>query len=438
MKKVIQQVLSKVLESQIKGNIFIAYSGGLDSAVLLHSICSNIMHFPERKIVAVHVDHGLQDVSSLWAEQCERVAAGYGIDFRLIQLEMNKNPGESIELAARNARYKEFEKILNTGDVMLFAHHADDQVETFLQQALRGAGVQGLSGIPESRPLGKGCLLRPLLDVSRSELEEYAQANELKWVEDPTNHKSDFDRNLLRNEIIPQLEKRWPGAKKGILRSLSHCREASKQIDDESTELLTDIAQQNQLIVAKLSELDFVQQKNVIRLWIRNNNIVLPNTERLESGIKSLIGAAVDKNPILDWDYGIIRRYQGLLYLEKMQQHIAREELSWDLCSAIKIDNETALEPKCISGVGLSKEYASRADITIKYRKGGERCRPFGREGSHELKKLFQEYKIPPWMRDKIPLIYIGGEIAVVVGCCYCKPFALKGDGVITIAMTAI
>ena len=438
MQKIVQQVRTKIFEFQLKGNIFIAYSGGLDSAVLLHSIFSNKEHFPDKKIIAVHVDHGLQDASSLWAQQCEQIAVGLGVDFRLVQLQINKNPGESIELAARNARYREFEQILKEDDVMLFAHHADDQVETFLQQALRGAGVQGLSGIPESRSLGKGCLLRPLLDVSRAELEEYAQVNQLQWVEDPTNHESDFDRNLLRNEIIPQLEKRWPGAKKGILRSLSHCREASQQIDDETNNLLTGIVQENQLLVAELSKLDFVQQKNAIRLWIRNNNIVLPNAERLESGIKALIGAAVDKNPVLDWDFGVIRRYQGMLYIEKMECQSVREELSWDMCSVIKIDMETALEPMCVSGIGLNKQYASSGDITIRYRKGGERCRPFGRKGSHELKKLFQEYKVPPWMRDKIPLIYIGDEIAAVVGCCYCEPFAHKGDDAIMIEVNKV
>ncbi len=434
MPKIDQYVLNKILSLKITGNIFIAYSGGLDSASLLHIIASNKERFGDNKIIAVHVDHGLQSVSAQWAYHCEQISLSYGIGFKLIKPVIEKNPGESLELAARNARYAEFEKLINNeSDVMLFAHHADDQIETFLQQALRGAGVHGLGGIPETRSLGAGYLFRPLLDISRTNLEKYAEQHELEWVEDPTNQQPDFDRNLLRNEIIPQLEKRWPGAKKGILRSLLHCREASKQIDAEASKILAAIADNNHLIVARLAELDFVRQKNVIRLWIKNHNIVLPNTERLEVGINSLINAAEDKNPILDWGFGIIRRYQGMLYIDRVQSEVICEELPWDLTTNIQINNSDYLEVKEKSGIGLKKECVLVDNASIRYRIGGERCRPFGRSGRHELKKLFQEYKVPPWMRDRVPLLYIGDEIAAVIGYCYCEPFADKGEVVIEI-----
>ncbi|THB72484.1 MAG: tRNA lysidine(34) synthetase TilS [Gammaproteobacteria bacterium] len=434
MSKIMQQVLNKVLSLHCKGNIFIAFSGGLDSSVLLHILAVNKDSYLNKKIVAVHVDHGLQNISSEWAHQCEQVVRSYAILFKIIKLQVEKKPGESIELAARNARYYEFEQLLGPDDVMLFAHHADDQVETFLQQALRGAGVQGLGGIPDQRPLGEGRLFRPLLDISRYELEEYAHSNDLKWIEDPTNQQSDFDRNLLRNEIIPLLEQRWSGVKKGILRSSRLCKEASQQIDDNTNEYLDLLLEDNRLSVAKLEALGFVQQKNVIRLWIRNNNLVLPNRNRLEVGIRSLLGAAQDKNPILDWDFGIIRRYQGWLYIDHEQHAQPLSNQAWNLVQPIQLDSKYCLQVKQQAGVGLKKQYLQANNISIKYRKGGERCRPFGRQGSHELKKLMQEYKVPPWMRDCTPLIYIGDEIAVVVGCCYCEPFAEKGEGVITIA----
>ncbi len=433
MSKVSQQIINKILSFKAKGKIHVAFSGGLDSAVLLHAVVSNKTKFSEDKIVAVHVDHGLQEVSSVWAQQCKQIALAYGIDFKLIQLQVKKGKGESIELAARNARYYEFEQLLGPEDVMLFAHHADDQVETFLQQALRGAGVQGLGGIPESRKLGKGFLLRPLLDISRNELNQYADSNNLQWIEDPTNSQNDFDRNLLRNDIIPLLEKRWPGAKKGLLRSLSHCREASKQIDEATDVILADIEDENRLAVSKLAELTVIQQKNLIRRWVRNNHIVLPNANRLESGMGALINAAYDKNPVLDWDFGIIRRFQDQLYINPLPEKDFRTVECWDINVKASIADGICLEAKNGSGIGLKKDGLDLVSISIRYRQGGERCRPFGREGAHELKKLFQEYKIPTWLRDKVPLVYIENEIAAVIGCCYCEPFAERGDGVVKI-----
>lgn len=430
-----QQVIDKILSNPDVGDIWIAYSGGLDSAVLLHIIATNRSKLSGKRITVVHVDHGLQQVSSQWGKSCRETAESYGIDFYLIELNLVKAVGESIELAARNARYNAFEQLLqNNSDTMLFAHHADDQVETFLQQALRGAGVQGLGGIPESRHLGKGRLFRPFLGISRKELEVYAKQKKLKWIEDPTNQQPDFDRNFLRNEIIPLLEKRWLGAKKALLRSVGHCREASQQIDDSAHVELDRLCSDNLIDVEQLKLLDFVQQKNVLRLWIRNNGFILPNTDRFEAGINALLNAKLDKNPVMDWGFGIIRRYQGQLYIDSLEDNeAALKQKAWDLNNSIVLNGSSCLTAFGGSGIGLNSDCLIRKDVSIRYRQGGERCRPFGRKGSHELKKLFQEYQIPPWRRSCIPLIYIGDEIACVVGYCYCQPFAGKSGGVIQI-----
>ncbi len=440
MPSVNQQIIDKILLNPNVGDIWIAFSGGLDSSVLLHIIAENSEKLSNKKITAVHVDHGLQEASSQWANLCSELAESYEINFKLVKLNLEKAPGESIELSARNARYNAFEQLLNKcTDTMLFAHHADDQVETFLQQALRGAGVQGLSGIPESRKLGEGKLFRPLLGISRKELETYAKQEQLKWIEDPTNQQSDFDRNLLRNEIIPLLEKRWPGAKKALLRSVNHCKEAGEQIDGSARIQLELICAENLISVEELKQLDFVQQKNILRLWIRNNGIILPNTDRFESGIESLLNAKADKNPVLDWGFGIIRRYQGMLYLDSIKENSGLfEEKSWTLNAAVALNERYSLVAIDEAGIGLSKKCIDRKDISIGYRQGGERCRPFGRNSSHEVKKLFQEYRIPPWKRSSVPLIYIGGEIACMVGYCYCQPFAEKGASVIKICQKLI
>lgn len=430
-----QQVIDKILSNPDVGDIWIAYSGGLDSAVLLHIIATSRSKLSGKRITVVHVDHGLQQVSSQWVEFCREATESYGIYFCLVELNLAKVAGESIELAARNARYNVFEQLLqNNSDTMLFAHHADDQVETFLQQALRGAGVQGLGGIPESRHLGRGRLFRPLLGVSRKELEIYAKQKNLKWIEDPTNQQSDFDRNLLRNEIIPLLEKRWLGAKKALLRSAGHCREASQQIDNSAHVELERLCSDNLIDVELLKMLDFVQQKNVLRLWIRNNGFILPNTVRLEAGINALLNANSDKNPVMDWRFGIIRRYQGQLYIDSLEDNeTALKPKAWDLNNSISLNESSCLTAFGGVGIGLNSDCLLRKDVAIRYRQGGERCRPFGRKGSRELKKLFQEYQIPPWRRGRVPLVYIGEEIAVVVGCCYCLPFAGKSNCVVQI-----
>ena len=189
--------------------LFIAYSGGLDSTVLLHATARVRLEL-DGEIHAIHADHGLQADSRTWSEHCEQQCAALDIQLHKVHLELQIPAGESLEAVAREARYQAFAKILGPGDALLTAHHADDQVETVLLQLFRGAGVAGLAGMPRVKSWHRGWLLRPLLPFSRQQLEHYADEYSLRWMEDTSNLDVRFSRNQLRRRVVPELKARWP------------------------------------------------------------------------------------------------------------------------------------------------------------------------------------------------------------------------------------
>jgi tRNA(Ile)-lysidine synthase len=215
-----QQTVISILPAET-GKVFIAYSGGVDSHVLLHLVCS--VEQLKLKTTAVYINHGLQQEAEQWALHCEAVSLDLGVKFQCINVNAQKTIGKSLEEIAREARYTAFKSLLDKQDILLLAQHREDQMETVLLQLFRGAGVKGLSGMPLSAVFGTGKMLRPFLDVSKNEIIYYAEENKLQWIEDPSNKSDIFDRNFLRNQIIPQLKDRWPALDKTIARSARHC-----------------------------------------------------------------------------------------------------------------------------------------------------------------------------------------------------------------------
>ncbi len=183
----------------------IAFSGGLDSTVLLHLLASAEALPP---LSAVHVHHGLQSAADTWPSHCQSICDRLGVPLRVMRVQVQ--PGASLERAARDARYRAFTEVIGAGEVLLTGQHRDDQAETLLFRLLRGAGVRGAAAMPVHRPLAGGHLVRPLLDVSRTELVAYADEHQLKWIEDPSNADMQFSRNYLRHRVIPTLTERWP------------------------------------------------------------------------------------------------------------------------------------------------------------------------------------------------------------------------------------
>ncbi|MCB1822500.1 MAG: tRNA lysidine(34) synthetase TilS, partial [Candidatus Competibacteraceae bacterium] len=253
--------LSKLLaDKRLARHLIIGYSGGLDSHVLLHVLATQGHHWPERRLEAIYVDHGLHTASVAWGEHCANVCRDLNLPFRVLKIDARPTPGESPEAAARRARYTAFATELSPDAALLTAHHCDDQAETLLLQLLRGAGPHGLAAMPAVSRLGEGWLLRPFLEVDRAELLAYARTHDLQWIEDASNTDIGFDRNYLRHQVLPVLRERWPAVNRTLSRSARLCAETATWLDEEAAADLARVATErpDRLAVPVLRELSAV------------------------------------------------------------------------------------------------------------------------------------------------------------------------------------
>lgn len=396
--------------------LYVAYSGGVDSHVLLHLLANTCFH---SKIVAIYINHGLQTVAGEWGEHCERVCEQLQLSFKAISVNVSRLGGESLEEAARNARYEAFKQIVAEDDVLLTAQHRDDQAETFLLQVLRGSGVAGLASMSMQAKFGEGVLLRPLLDVPRAEILEYANAQQLAWIEDPSNQQDNFDRNYLRQHVMPMLRERWPAVDKTVARSAEHCAEALGYIDSFADLHLGRVLDSDSLLDCSiLREYKPNQQLLLVRHWLREFGLKPPSQAVTKAIIQQIVNARSDADPFLYIQGYEIRRYRNKLYC--IASHLLRQSsLSVQVWlksqQNLVLDNGQKLLAEHAS-IGINAEDWRDREVVIKPRQGGEKLRLPNRQGRHELKKLYQEAGIPPWERDMRPIIYLDGEIAAVAG----------------------
>ena len=394
--------------------IFIGYSGGVDSHVLLH-LCASITLLKE-KITAVYVHHGLQAEAESWAKHCEKTAKSLGVDFIVLRVNAIANQGESPEEAARNARYAALKSLIGVDDVLLVAQHRDDQLETVLLQLFRGSGLRGLSAMPESMAFGKGVMLRPLLNVSKLAIDDYARVHRLSWVEDPTNLSHDYDRNFLRNAVLPLLKQRWPACDKTVARSAGHCADAQVLISTLAEELFHQVfnAADQTLCISRLKLYDSIKQPLVIRQWFQTLRLKMPTQAFVERLQSEVLSARADSDPVLSGQGYCARRYRDKLYCLKQVAPDTLRDCIWPTGQAsITVSEHQTLS--CVpSSMGISRVQWQNATVMIKARRGGEKMRLHGREGHHALKQLFQEAGIPPWERTEIPLVYLDDKLAAV------------------------
>jgi tRNA(Ile)-lysidine synthase len=407
---------------------WIAYSGGMDSHVLLH-LCASLRDAGcSARFRAVHVHHGLQAGADAWSEHCATVCDALAIPLLTLRVDARAQPGESPEEAARKARYRAIVAHLSAGEALLAAQHRDDQAETLLLQLLRGAGLAGLAAMPAWAPFGPGFLARPLLEYSRTDLRAYAQTHGLSWIEDPSNADQRYDRNFLRERVIPVLTQRWPGFGKSLGRSARHCAEAERRLGELAEDLyrLALRADGLSLSVEKLRGFHATDRKLVLRQWLKSAGARMTSEATLDRILHEAVPAAADKNPAIRWPEGEVRRYRdGLYLLPPLPPFDAGARMKWDGETPLTLrpDNgELSVAPTM--GNGIAPEAWKRAPLSVHYRQGGERCRLPGREGAHELKKLFQEAGIPPWIRERVPLIYVGEDLAAAGDFWVCLDFA--------------
>ncbi len=404
-------------------NLIVGYSGGLDSHVLLHLLATNRTSWPERMLAAIYVDHGLQAASAGWGEHCACVCRELDVPFRALRIGARPAPGESPEAAARRARYAALAAELGPDDALLTAHHRDDQAETLLLQLLRGAGPHGLAAMPSASRLGQGWLLRPLLAVDRAELLAYAHAQRLNWIEDASNTDTDFDRNYLRHRILPLLKKRWPAATRALSRSAQWCAEAAAWLDEEADADLAHVAthRSDRLNIPALCELSELRQRNLLRRWLRRLGLPIPDSRQLGRILHDALTAGRDRQPCIRWPGGEVRRYRDMLYaMPPLAPHDAQRSVIWwpnaDGYPPLELPGLSQLRLQETVGAGLRSEILAGAPLAVRFRQGGERFRPAGRSHSQELKKLLQEANIPPWERERLPLLYRDDTLVAVVG----------------------
>ena len=402
----------KTLQSYPYHSYVLAYSGGLDSHVLLHALAELKNTHQLDNIRAIHIDHGLQKESALWSQHCEKTANALNILCEIIRLNLQINEGESIESVAREARYQALESALQPNEILLTAHHQDDQAETVLLQLFRGAGVNGLAAMPESKAFAQSLLVRPLLEFSRQQLREYAEQHQLDYIDDPSNFDTDFDRNFLRHKVIPLLQTRWQGIHKNLNRvarlqaEAKYLLESSLQAD---LELLLD--GNKALSINDLLPFDEVKQKAIIRLWLKQLSFKMPSEIKLKHIISDVIHAKQDASPCVDWDNVEIRRFQNRLYaVEKLANFDATAIIPWDTNQPLKITAiGKTLKPEQL---GKWQDACQQSDqVTVRFRQGGERIRLHGHQQTASLKNLMQTANIPPWERKRIPLIYLKDKL---------------------------
>ncbi|KTB63690.1 tRNA(Ile)-lysidine synthetase [Pseudomonas viridiflava ICMP 13104] len=388
----------------------VGLSGGLDSTVLLHLLVEISRRETLPALHAIHIHHGLQPAADVWPVHCQQICRALGVAFELVRVQVE--PGASIEQAARQARYAAFADRLGEGDVLLTGQHRDDQAETLLFRLLRGAGARGLAAMPVQRILGRGHLLRPLLDVPRIELEGYARQHGLNWVEDPSNSDQQFSRNFLRSQVLPLLTSRWPQASASLARTAGHLGEAQQLLDELA---MQDIASAHAttafawlglpvLSLGPIAGLSAARQRNALRYWLAPLTR-LPDTDHW-AGWETLRDAAPDASPLWRLADGALYRGQNCIWwLPTGWEQVCSGPTQW-------LDPRA---PLSLPGNGqlLLEGGAPAGPLQVCYRQGGEVMRIDGR-GRRDLKRLLNEQAVPAFLRGRLPLLYREDELLAV------------------------
>ena len=409
------QALESFQQNHTISRWWVAHSGGLDSQVLLHLAAKFI---PKDRLGVLHVNHGIQQNSKDWECFSKSQANTLGIAFKSETLTLKKNTEDE----ARRGRYAFFERVMSNNDVLLMGHHADDQAETVLFRQLRGTSLQGLTGIPESRTLGQGQLLRPLLSVTKTQLKSAAQSMGIEWVEDPSNAEDDYDRNYLRNRVFPVLNERWPSASSRFAENASRLTTNQALLDELLADALGNIQEaRDYLSLVKLKAFSPLKRQALIRLWVRQT-INEYMGDKLLSEIERFITQTNHGDASFELKSATLQVYRHKLYLvpcflgNESERHLEHEQVRIESL-VITQNGEFNLGDGVLYVEGLQAGQA----LTLQRRQGGEKCKPQGDTLTRSVKKLLQDSAILPWHRQYWPLLYFQKTLAVIPNVCLCE-----------------
>jgi tRNA(Ile)-lysidine synthase len=421
----LQRRLGELLPGFPEARLCVAFSGGADSSALLAALSQ--LPRPPRALRAVHVDHRLQPLSRRWSAHCRRVARTLGVPLAVRTASIARVRGESLEAAARAARYRLLGAALADGEALVTAHHQDDQLETVLLQLLRGAGVAGLAAMPAVAPFGQGVLLRPLLTVPRAALTDWVRAQGLAWVEDESNAQLRADRNYLRARVLPVIRARWPSAAATVSRSARHAAEAQRLLDMLG-EADAGLASCGATLSARvLRRLPPERRRNALRFWIAAAGVLVPPASRLEEIAGALLAAREDAQPRIEWDGAAVQRQGDLLTLLVGARRAPGPDTPAAAASPV-LDlpwhwhlGRTQVLPPPYGALALRSDARGPLDLDalgptlmLRTRCGGERLRPVRGGPRRALKQLLQEARVPVARRAQLPLLFDRGRLIAV------------------------
>ncbi|WP_062264736.1 tRNA lysidine(34) synthetase TilS [Endozoicomonas arenosclerae] len=424
-----EQPLRQYLFSQIEAiagqPLTVAYSGGVDSTVLLHLLVSLKQQGLIKSLTALHIHHGLSVNADRWADHCKGLCSQWDVPLKVVRVSIEDS--SDIERQAREARYAVFEEYLPEGGYLLMGHHQDDQAETVLFRLLRGSGLDGVAGMSVSRKLGHGYLLRPLLNISRQAIEKYSKNNRLVYVEDDSNTDQRFRRNFIRHNLMPQIEAQWPGVATRLARF-------SEDVTEANDLLLKQTERQAQVIIQAppsrlwgsrkiidieaLEKLDDASARRVVRFWLANHGVNMPDRVRLQSVFGDLINASEGADPIVDIESFQLRRFSGKLVLvPKSAESEPADEVIWNW------QEQSRLPLPCSGGVlsvepcgGVSLPAAGVKVLSRSQLPSGLKVAAKGRRGRKTIKRWLQDYQVPPWVREIIPFVFYEDELVALPG----------------------
>lgn len=396
--------------------VCIALSGGVDSVVLLHLFAQLRADYP-LALSAVHIHHGLSPNAGHWAQTCQQLCAEMDIPLQTYNITLNRNSALGIEAAARQARYAQFAQ--QPVDFIALGHHRDDQAETFLLQLLRGAGVKGLAAMPIVRQHSNHpAYFRPLLDQDRSSIIDWANQHQLRWIEDESNLGTRYARNFLRHDILPLLSQRYPAWRTTIARSARNMAEATVLLDELAQLDAVQGIQAERISCAYLASISQARARNLLRYFLSMHDVAMPSQLRLTEMLRQLTQTGMDGSIAIDHADHTLHSYQSYGYLIKTLAAPA-SSLCW------RWQGETHLVLTELNGILHFEQRQSQAlglslpklhDVNVRLRQGGETFRPDCRRPNRTLKSLLQTARMPPWQRDRTPLIYSGDTLIYVPG----------------------
>lgn len=394
--------------------ILVAFSGGLDSTVLLHQLVQWRTQHPEVSLRAIHIHHGLSPHADEWVTHCESICAQWQVPLVVERVQL-QDDGSGIEAQARRARYQAFEQTLLSNEILMTAQHLDDQCETFLLALKRGSGPAGLSAMGESSPFAGTRLIRPLLTQTREELEKWARTHALSWIEDESNQVDAYDRNFLRLRIIPLLQQRWPHFAEATARSASLCAEQESLLDELLAQDLADcVTAQGTLRLEPLMMKSDVRRAALLRRWLAGLNAPMPSRDALERIWQEVALAREDAVPRLCFGGYEIRRYQSQLWWVKSVVGQSETVIPWS-CTKTPLVLPAGLGTVQLLPDGELRKPRANETVSIRFKAPGL-LHIVGRNGGRKLKKIWQEQGIPPWRRDTTPLLFYGDTLIAAAG----------------------